>query len=504
MVLIMEQININKLISERRSKLDFVRKCSNSNGHPNSFKPSDKTKEITELYSDKSKLELESSNVQVSVAGRITAKRGPFTVLMDSSGKIQIYLTKEIQALLKEKYLGIDLGDIFGVRGFVRKSNRGELYIEALEMELLTKAIRPLPDKFHGLNDTEIRYRQRYLDLLVNEEVRDVMKLRSKVIQLLRSFMTEKDFLEVETPMLHPIPGGASARPFVTYHNTLGTEMYLRIAPELYLKKLVVGGFERVFEINRCFRNEGLSTRHNPEFTTIEFYMAYATYSDLMDLTEEMFRFIVNSINGSLVLNVQDNPINLSEAFPRLPMLDSIKLYNSNNQLVQQLDYDLLSDRNKMVIIAESLDIQCNDAWSTGQILEEIFGQTVEPKLVAPTFITDYPVDISPLSRTKDSNPLVTERFELFAAGQELANGFSELNDAEDQSARFRSQAEAKNSGDMEAMYYDETFIESLEYGLPPTAGQGIGIDRLVMLLTGSKSIRDVILFPALKSQQKN
>ncbi|MGR5096899.1 lysine--tRNA ligase [Vibrio maritimus] len=498
----MSNTKVNNIISDRRQKLDFVKSQCKSNGHPNNFKPTHLSDEIECLHSMKTKDELENSHFGVAIAGRVTAKRGPFVVIKDSKSKIQVYLSKEIQSKLDDEIQGIDIGDIFGARGPVKKSNRGDLYVEASQMKLLTKSLRPMPDKFHGLNDTEIRYRQRYLDLLVNDDVKKVMELRSKIIQTMRSFMDTNGFLEVETPMLHSIPGGASARPFVTHHNALNIDMYLRIAPELYLKKLVVGGFDRVYEINRCFRNEGLSTRHNPEFTTIEFYMAYATYTDLMDFTEEMFRFILDSVKHSTTLEVKGTTVDFANPFTRISMLDSVKAYNPSNEYAQRLNYEVLTDLSEMISLAKSLDVSIKPDFTAGQILEEIFGETVEPKLIAPTFITDYPVDISPLSRRKDSNPLVTERFELFAAGQELANGFSELNDAEDQAERFRSQAEALSSGDLEAMYYDDTFIESLEYGLPPTAGQGIGIDRLVMLLTGSKSIRDVILFPALKSKQ--
>ncbi|MBD8512783.1 lysine--tRNA ligase [Photobacterium sp. WH77] len=491
----------NKLIAERRAKLEHIRQDCKANGHPNDFRRDSLAADLQAAFGDKTKEELEEANNIVAIAGRIMAKRGPFLAIQDVSGRIQAYASKDVQKELKEKYSGLDIGDIIGVKGALHKSGKGDLYVNFDEYQLLTKALRPLPEKFHGLTDQEQRYRQRYVDLIVNEDSRNTMLMRSKVVNAIRQFMTTKGFMEVETPMMHVIPGGATARPFITHHNALDIDMYLRVAPELYLKRLVVGGFERVFEINRNFRNEGLSPRHNPEFTMMEFYMAYADYRDLMDLTEDMLSSIAQDLCGSTGLPYGDEVIEFKGPYPRLSMLDAIKQYNPNHDTIQTLTYEQVQDRDLMVGIAKSLHIQVEPFWTCGQLLEEIFGETAEPKLLQPTFITEYPADISPLARRNDDNPFITDRFEFFIGGREVANGFSELNDAEDQDQRFKAQVDAKDAGDDEAMFYDADYITALEHGLPPTAGQGIGIDRLVMLFTNSHTIRDVILFPAMRPQ---
>lgn len=493
----------NKLIAERRGKLDHIRQSCSANGHPNDFRRDAMSAELQEKYGDKTKEEIAELNITVSIAGRVMAKRGPFLVIQDVSGKIQAYAAKDVQKVLKEQYQGLDIGDIIGVKGQLHLSGKGDLYVNMEEYQLLTKALRPLPEKFHGLTDQEMRYRQRYVDLIVNEESREAFIMRSKVVTAIRNFMIEKNFMEVETPMMHVIPGGATARPFITHHNALDIDMYLRVAPELYLKRLVVGGFERVFEINRNFRNEGLSPRHNPEFTMMEFYMAYADYNDLMDLTEEMLGKIATDLCGSPELPYGDQVVNFGGKYTRMSMLDAIKLYNPDNATIQELTYEQVADRDHMAAIAKELHIAVESFWTCGQLLEEIFGETAEPKLIQPTFITEYPADISPLARRNDTNLFITDRFEFFIGGREVANGFSELNDAEDQDQRFKAQVNAKDAGDDEAMYYDADYINALEHGLPPTAGQGIGIDRLVMLFTNTHTIRDVILFPAMRPQAK-
>ncbi|EKO3417246.1 lysine--tRNA ligase [Vibrio fluvialis] len=491
----------NKLIAERRSKLEHIRKSCKANGHPNDFRRDSLAGELQAEFGEKSKEELEALNHVVAIAGRVMAKRGPFLVIQETSGRIQAYASKDVQKALKEQYQGLDIGDIIGVKGALHKSGKGDLYVNMDEYELLTKALRPLPEKFHGLTDQEMRYRQRYVDLIVNEDSRNTFIIRSKLVSAIRSFMTSKGYLEVETPMMHVIPGGASARPFVTHHNALDIDMYLRIAPELYLKRLVVGGFDRVFEINRNFRNEGLSPRHNPEFTMMEFYQAYSDYEDLMDLTEEMLSTVAMNVLGSTSMPYGDEMVEFGGKYARMSMLDAIKHYNPNHTEIQALDYDKVQDREHMVAIAKSVHVEVEPFWTCGQLLEEIFGETAEPKLIQPTFITGYPADISPLARRNDDFPFITDRFEFFIGGREVANGFSELNDAEDQDARFKAQVDAKDAGDDEAMFYDADYITALEHGLPPTAGQGIGIDRLAMLFTNSHTIRDVILFPAMRPQ---
>ncbi|ACJ30954.1 Lysyl-tRNA synthetase, class-2 [Shewanella piezotolerans WP3] len=491
----------NKLIAERRAKLEHIRANCPANGHPNNFDRKHKAADIQAEYGHHTKEELEGMDVQRSIAGRVMAKRGPFLVIQDVSGRIQAYAGKDVQKDLKATFQGLDIGDIIGVTGKLHLSGKGDLYVNMEQYQLLTKALRPLPEKFHGLSDQETRYRQRYVDLIVNEESREAFIMRSKVVSAIRNFMIKKEFMEVETPMMHSIPGGASARPFETHHNALDMAMYLRIAPELYLKRLVVGGFERVFEVNRNFRNEGLSPRHNPEFTMMEFYMAYADYKDLMDLTEEMLSSIATDLCGSTQLPYGEHTVDFGGPYARLSMLDAIKKYNPENATIQSMTYEEVKDVEFMRNLAKSIGMTIEKFWTCGQLLEEIFGETAEPQLMQPTFITGYPADISPLARRNDENHFITDRFEFFIGGREVANGFSELNDAEDQDNRFKAQVDAKDAGDDEAMFYDADYIRALEHGLPPTAGQGIGIDRLVMLFTNTHTIRDVILFPAMRPQ---
>jgi len=483
----------NKLIAERRSKLDAIREKGNA--FPNDFRRDHKSVALQNEFGEKTKEELEALNTVVSVAGRIMAKRGPFLVLQDGEGSIQLYADKAAQEVIKDKWGVWDIGDIVGIKGALHKSGKGDLYVNLEEYQLLTKALRPLPDKYHGLSDQEIRYRQRYVDLIVNPEVRDTFRLRSQCINFIRQYMVSRDFMEVETPMLHVIPGGASAKPFVTHHNALDMEMYLRIAPELYLKRLVVGGFERVFEINRNFRNEGVSTRHNPEFTMMEFYQAYADYKDLMDLTEDMLRKMCQSVMGTTILKYQDSEYDFGKPFARMSVVDSVLHFNPS------ITREQLSTIEGATKVAKDLGIHIKDSYGLGKIHIEIFEETVEHKLDQPTFITEYPIEVSPLARRNDENPAVTDRFEFFIGGRELANGFSELNDAEDQAERFMQQVREKDAGDDEAMHYDADFVRALEYGLPPTAGQGIGIDRLIMLFANAPSIRDVLLFPHMRPE---
>ncbi|WP_373090259.1 lysine--tRNA ligase [Zhongshania sp.] len=484
----------NRLIAERRAKLSAIREKRNA--FPNHFRRDDYAQRLQDELSEKGKEELEVLDRKASIAGRIMAKRGPFMVLQDMTGRIQVYVDKKL--LPPELITEIktwDIGDIISATGPVHKSGKGDLYVNMHETSLLTKSLRPLPDKFHGLTDQETRYRQRYVDLIMNETSRRTFAIRSKMISAIRNFLQQKDFVEVETPMMQVIPGGASARPFVTHHNALSMDMYLRIAPELYLKRLVVGGIERVFEINRNFRNEGLSTRHNPEFTMIEFYQAYADYKDMMDLTEAMLRNTAQEVLGTTVISYQGSEYDFGKPFTRLSVFDSVLQYNPD------ITAEQLSDMAQAREIAVKLGVKVKDTWGLGKIQIEIFEETVEHKLDQPTFITEYPTEVSPLARRSDGNPFVTDRFEFFVGGRELANGFSELNDPEDQAERFMAQVAEKDSGDDEAMHYDADYIAALEYGLPPTAGEGIGIDRLVMLFTDSPSIRDVLLFPHMRPE---
>ena len=484
----------NKLIAERRAKLAARREQGVA--FPNTFRRDALASELQAELGDKDKEELEQLDRKASVAGRIMRMRGPFIVIQDMSSQIQLYVDKK--ALPEEVRADIkswDFGDIVGATGPVHKSGKGDLYIYIEQCELLTKALRPLPDKFHGLSDQEMRYRQRYVDLIMNEESRNTFKVRSQVVSGIRNYLSERGYIEAETPMLQVIPGGASARPFITHHNALDRDMYLRIAPELYLKRLVVGGFEKVFEINRNFRNEGLSTRHNPEFTMLEFYQAYADYKDLMDLTEDMLRTVTQNVLGTNVVEYQGDTYDFGQPFIRMTLVDSILKYGEGIELS---DVDTLE---AATATAEKLGIQVKPIWGLGKIQTEIFEEVAEHRLMQPTFITEYPAEVSPLARRNDDNPFVTDRFEFFVGGREIANGFSELNDAEDQAERFEQQVAEKDAGDDEAMYYDQDYIRALEYGLPPTAGEGIGIDRLVMLFTNAPSIRDVLLFPHMRPE---
>ena len=477
----------NRLIAERRAKLNEWRESGEA--FPNHFRRDSLAADLQKQYGELSKEELEEKNIQVAVAGRLMLDRKAFKVLQDMSGRIQIFAPKPVQKDTKHW----DLGDVVGVRGTLCKSGMGDLYVMMDEYLLLTKSLRPLPEKHKGLTDTESRYRQRYVDLIVNEDSRRTFQIRSQMVAGIRNYLVRHGFVEAETPMLQVIPGGATARPFITHHNSLDLDMYLRIAPELYLKRLVVGGFERVFEINRNFRNEGLSTRHNPEFTMLEFYQAYADHNDLMNLTEDMLRTLAQDVLGTTEIPYQDDVYDFGKPFARLSVFDSILQYNDD------IDAATLADEQGARGIAERLGIPVKDGWGLGKVQIEIFEKTVEHRLKDPTFITDYPTEVSPLARRKDDDPFVTERFEFFVGGREIANGFSELNDAEDQAERFRAQVAEKEAGDDEAMFYDEDYITALEHGLPPTAGEGIGIDRLVMLFTNSPSIRDVILFPHMR-----
>jgi len=488
----------NQLIALRREKLGEMRDAGVA--FPNTFKREFYAEDLQKTYLDNEKPWFEENEVRVSVAGRIMLKRvmgkASFITVSDMSGRIQIYVQKNMLGdELYESFKGWDIGDIVGVEGVIFKTNKGELSVKADKLQLLTKSLRPLPEKFHGLSDQEQKYRQRYLDLIMSEETRKTFKMRSKVISYIRNYFEARDFMEVETPMLQVIPGGATARPFETHHNALDIDMYMRIAPELYLKRLVVGGFERVFEINRNFRNEGLSTRHNPEFTMIEFYQAYATFHDLMDITEELLRGLAVEVVGSTEITYQGETFDFGKDFDRISVTDSILKYNTD---LSSADIDNVENATK---VAEGLGINVESYWGLGKIQMEIFDETVEKKLLNPTFITEYPAEVSPLARRNDDNDFITDRFELFIGGREIGNGFSELNDAEDQAERFQKQVAEKDAGDDEAMHYDADYIRALEYGMPPTAGEGIGIDRLVMLLTDAPSIRDVILFPHMRPE---
>ncbi|SJN14183.1 Lysyl-tRNA synthetase (class II) [Halomonas citrativorans] len=491
--------NENHLIAERRAKLTARRELAAEQGKsafPNDFRRDSLTVELQDLLGEKEKAELETLDHHASVAGRIMRQRGPFIVIQDVAGQIQLYVDKKgLPADVLEDIKGWDIGDIVAARGPVHKSGKGDLYVMMVDAQLLTKSLRPLPDKFHGLTDQEARYRQRYVDLIMNPQSRKAFETRAAVISSMRRFFETRGFMEVETPMLQAIPGGATARPFVTHHNALDMDMYLRIAPELYLKRLVVGGFEKVFEINRNFRNEGLSTRHNPEFTMVEFYWAYADYNDLMDMTEAMLRTAAEEVLGTTMLEYQGASYDFGQPFKRLTLKQSILDHGDG---ISDADLDSLEAAR---VTAQALGIKVKDSWGLGKVQTEIFEEVAEHKLDQPTFITEYPAEVSPLARRNDANPFVTDRFEFFVGGREIANGFSELNDAEDQAERFRAQAAEKDAGDLEAMYYDADYVRALEYGMPPTAGEGIGIDRLVMLFTDSASIRDVLLFPAMRPE---
>jgi lysyl-tRNA synthetase class 2 len=500
----------NRLIAERRAKLEQIRENCKSNGHPNDFRREHYSGDLNAQFGEFDKAELEQQNNVVSVAGRIMAKRGPFLLLQDMKGRIQSYASKDTQKDIKARYGSLDIGDIIGVTGSLHKSGKGDLYVDMAQYTLLTKSLRPLPEKFHGLADQETKYRQRYVDLIVSPKTRETFHMRSKIVNGIRNYLTERDYMEVETPMLQVIPGGATAKPFVTHHNAMDIDMYLRIAPELYLKRLVVGGFERVFEINRNFRNEGLSTRHNPEFTMLEFYQAYANFNDLMDLTEDMLRTLAQDILGTTTITntvrdaddnvVEEKHYDFGKPFQRLTMNEAVIKYYPG------VDADIINDPENnldgLKAIAKELHIkepEVDGIWGAGKYLTEIFEATAEEQLDQPTFITAYPWEVSPLARRNDEDHFITDRFEFFVGGRELANGFSELNDAADQEARFNKQVQEKDAGDDEAMHFDDDYIRALEYGLPPTAGEGIGIDRLAMLFSDSPTIKDVILFPHMK-----
>jgi lysyl-tRNA synthetase class 2 len=489
-------IDINTQVTQRKNKLKMLREKGIA--FPNAFRKDAFAEDLQIIYGQETAESLEALNKRVKVAGRMMLCRvmgkASFVHLQDMTGKIQLYVKKD---LLPEgaydEFKHWDLGDILGAEGVLIKTQKGELSVRVDRLQLLTKSLQPLPDKFHGLADQELRYRQRYVDLIANQEARDIFTIRFKVISLLREFLVSNRFTEVETPMMHPVPGGAAAQPFETYHNALDMPLYLRIAPELYLKRLVVGGFERVFEINRNFRNEGISTRHNPEFTMVEFYQAYADYQDLMDLTERLMRTLAQAIFGKPTLSYQGDTFDFSKPFARMTIKEAILHFNPD---IQKEDLENLEELKK---IGAALNMEIHPQDTIGKLQYKLFEKTVEHLLIQPTFITEFPVEVSPLARKNDHDPSVTDRFEFFMGGKEIANGFSELNDAEDQAERFHAQVKDREAGDGEAMVFDADYIHALEYGLPPTAGQGIGIDRLVMMFTDAPSIRDVILFPHMR-----
>lgn len=494
------QLDENSQIVQRKEKLAAWRESGKA--YPNAFRRDSLAAELHKKYNELSKEELAEKQIPVKIAGRMMTRRtmgkAAFAHLQDMSGKIQVYLKKsELPEGLFDAFAHWDIGDIIAIEGVMFKTKTGELSVHASNIELLTKALRPLPDKFHGLADQEKRYRQRYVDLIANENTRKTFLIRSKTVDAIRHYLFEHSYIEAETPMMHVLPGGAVAKPFKTFHNSLSMDLYLRVAPELYLKRLVVGGFERVFEINRNFRNEGLSTRHNPEFTMLEFYQAYADYHDLMDLTEDMFRHITEAVLGSTQFTYQGEAYDFSKPFDRITVKEAILKFNSD------IKPEDLEDFDKMKQIAQRLEIPIEPNYGLGKLQVEIYEKTAEHQIKQPTFVTEHPAETSPLARRNDNNSFITDRAELLIAGRELANIFSELNDPEDQAQRFHEQLKAKDAGDEEAMHFDDDYIRALEYGLPPTAGEGIGIDRLVMLLTDSPSIRDVILFPHMRAKEE-
>jgi len=489
----------NQIITERRAKLTTLRK--EGVAFPNDFERENLAGDIHAAYGEMSHDELETAHISVAVAGRMMLKRvmgkASFATVQDMSGRIQLFVNNnDAGEAAHDAFKHYDLGDILGATGVLFKTKTGELSVRVTGLRLLTKALRPLPEKFHGLSDQEQKYRQRHIDLITNEDTRNTFIIRSKVIQAIREFFLRHNYLEVETPMMHSIPGGASAKPFTTHHNALDMQLYLRIAPELYLKRLVVGGFEKVFEINRNFRNEGLSTRHNPEFTMIEFYEAYRDYRYLMDFTEKLFSEVARKVLGTTLLTYQGRELDLGQPFHRLTMSQAIQKYHP------QFSDEQLNDRNFLINELQDMKAKFRAADGVGGLQLSLFEELAEHQLFEPTFIIDYPAESSPLARRSDTRPEIAERFELFMVGREIANGFSELNDPEDQEARFDAQVKAREAGDEEAMFKDSDYIRALEYGLPPTAGEGIGIDRLVMLLTDSPSIRDVILFPQMRPER--
>ena len=488
----------NKLIAERRRKLAELRESGNA--YPNDFRRNALAEELHEAFGEHEDEHLREEAVAVKVSGRMMVKRvmgkASFIKLQDRTGQIQLRLERDrVADGVYQSFKKWDVGDIVGASGTLFKTQTGELTVMADEVRLLTKSLRPLPEKFHGLSDQEIRYRQRYVDLIMNEDTRNVFRLRSELVAYIRAFLDAQDYLEVETPMLQSSPGGAIARPFTTHHNALDMTLFLRIAPELFLKRLTVGGFERVYEINKSFRNEGMSTQHNPEFTMLELYRAYADYEDLMEMVEAMLRGMSESLLGEAKLSYQDREYDFSKPFERMTVEDAIAKHNPD------IDKKKIRDLDYLKGIAKKLDIKVEKSYGSGKLQIEIFEKTCEDELLEPTYITSYPTEISPLSRKNDNDPFVTDRFELFIAGREIANGFSELNDSEDQAERFKEQAANRTAGDDEAMSYDADYIRALEYGMPPTAGLGVGIDRLVMLFTDSPSIRDVLLFPHMRPE---
>ena len=495
----MQQDDDNEQIANRREKLATWRHAGQA--YPNDFRRDALAADLLATHADVSAEALDAAPVAVRIAGRIMTRRlmgkASFVHLQDSSGRLQVYVQRDVLGeAAYDDFKRLDLGDIVGVAGALFRTRTGELTVRADSVRLLTKSLRPLPDKWHGLQDAERRHRQRYLDLIVNDEARRTFAIRSALVTGLREWFVGEGFLEVETPLMQPMPGGAVARPFVTHHNALDMTLYLRIAPELYLKRLVVGGFEKVFELGRNFRNEGLSTRHNPEFTMLEFYQAYADYRDLMDLTERLMRDLATRVLGTTALTYQGQPIDFGQPFARYTLAEAITAY------LPRATPELLADLDAARALALELGLVVKDDDGLAQVQLELFEKVVEEQLIQPTFVTDFPVEVSPLARRRADNPALTERFELFIAGRELANGFSELNDPEDQAARFLEQAARKAAGDEEAMYFDADYVEALEYGLPPTAGEGIGVDRLAMLFADVTSIREVILFPHLRPER--
>ena len=494
------EVDENRLIAERRSKLDALREQGIA--YPNDFRKDTTAASLQVRFAESDGEALQQVEEIFAVAGRMMAKRVmgklAFVSLQDRSASIQLMVQRDgLPEGVYQQFKHWDVGDIIAAKGRIVRTQKGELSIRVNELRLLAKSLRPLPEKYHGLTDTELRYRQRYVDLIMNQGSRDIFRTRSRVISYIRTFMEApgREFLEVETPMMHPIPGGAAARPFVTHHNALDLTMYLRVAPELYLKRLIVGGMGRVYEINRNFRNEGVSTRHNPEFTMLEFYWAYANYQDLMDLTEAMLTGLAETVTGGASVNYQGEEVNFGASYERLSVEEAVRRHNPDLADADLWDETLLRE------VCAKHEIHTEDKWGPGKLLIELFEATVESHLLQPTFITQYPTEVSPLSRKNDDNPDVTDRFELFICGREIANGFSELNDPEDQAERFHKQMENKDAGDLEAMHYDADYIRALEYGMPPTAGEGIGIDRLVMIFTDSPSIRDVLLFPYMRPE---
>ncbi|TCP95787.1 lysyl-tRNA synthetase class II [Cricetibacter osteomyelitidis] len=491
------ELDFHGEMAVRREKLAALR--AKGNAFPNTFRRDALAQELHNQHDDTDGETLKEQAIEVAVAGRVMTRRAmgkaTFITLQDMSGRIQLYVARDnlSEGVYKEDVGNWDLGDIVGVKGTLFKTKTNELTVKVHSVQLLTKALRPLPDKFHGLSDMETRYRQRYLDLIANEESRRTFIIRSKVIAGMREYFISKGFIEVETPMLQVIPGGAAAKPFVTHHNALDIDMYLRIAPELYLKRLVVGGFERVFELNRNFRNEGVSVRHNPEFTMIEYYQAYADYHDLMDNTEELLRKLAIDILGTTIVPYGEYEFDFGKPFERITMHEAVVKYGNG------ITMDELQDFDKACAVAKKCGIEIQKSWGLGSVVNAIFEEVAEHHLIQPTFLVAHPAEISPLARRNDENPEVTDRFELFIGGREIGNGFSELNDAEDQAERFDAQVAAKDAGDDEAMFKDDDFVTALEHGLPPTAGEGLGIDRLAMLYANVASIRDVILFPAMK-----